>query len=177
MIDRFDTERMRLRLLTLEDAALIVELDSDPEVMRYITGGRPTTLDEAEVVVRQEIGHRWIAFDRVTDEFLGWFGLRMTNPGVFELGYRLRRRAWGRGLATEGARTLVDYGFDVLGADRIWAGTMTVNARSRRVMEKCGLRHARTLHLDWPEYIDGSEEGDVEYELRREDRDGRTPGS
>jgi RimJ/RimL family protein N-acetyltransferase len=44
---------------------------------------------------------------------------------------------------------------------------MTVNARSRRVMERCGLRYVRTFHLEWPEPIEGTEEGDVEYELTK----------
>ena len=49
------------------------------------------------------------------------------------------------------------------------ATTMTVNARSRAVMEKAGLRYARTVHLDWPDPVDGTEHGDVEYRLSRDD--------
>ena len=46
---------------------------------------------------------------------------------------------------------------------------MTVNNRSRRVLEKAGLRHTRALHLDWPDPLPGNEHGDVEYELGRDD--------
>ena len=86
-----------------------------------------------------------------------------------ELGYRLRRAYWGRGLATEGSRALVAYGFDRLGLRRIVAQTMTVNAASRRVMEKAGLAYVRTFHLEWPEAIEGTELGDVEYGVERAD--------
>ncbi|HEX4816952.1 MAG TPA: GNAT family N-acetyltransferase, partial [Nonomuraea sp.] len=86
-----------------------------------------------------------------------------------ELGYRLHRRAWGKGYATEGSRALIDKAFGELGARRVFAQTMAVNLRSRRVMEKCGLRHVRTFFADWPEVIDGSEHGEVEYELLRAD--------
>jgi len=62
---------------------------------------------------------------------------------------------------------LIDFGFSVRGLDRIWAQTMTVNQRSRRVMEACGMTQVRTFRMDWPEVIDGTEYGDVECEIRR----------
>ncbi|MGH3208293.1 MAG: GNAT family N-acetyltransferase [Trebonia sp.] len=89
--------------------------------------------------------------------------------GVAEIGYRLRRSAWGRGYATEGAQALVRRAFTELGVREVVATTMTVNTRSRAVMERAGLRYARTVHLTWAEPLDGNEQGDVEYRLRRED--------
>ena len=56
--------------------------------------------------------------------------------------------------------------FTGLGAREVVATTMAVNAGSRRVMEKAGLRYARTVYLDWPDPLDGNEHGDVEYRLR-----------
>ncbi|WNV73666.1 GNAT family N-acetyltransferase [Geodermatophilus sp. DSM 44513] len=111
----------------------------------------------------------WAAEDRGTGRFLGWFAFRPLDDGgaEVELGYRLRRAAWGRGLATEGARALVDDGFAGPLLQRVCASTMTVNAASRRVLERTGLRLVRTVHLPWPEVIDGSEHGDVEYALTR----------
>ncbi len=87
---------------------------------------------------------------------------------MVELGYRLNRAAWGRGYATEGARALVGKGFTDLGVQRVTANTMAVNAGSRRVMEKAGLTFVRAYTEDWPEAIEGSEHGEVEYELTRE---------
>ena len=91
----------------------------------------------------------------------------------------VRRGAWGRGLATEGARALVRLAFTELGTREIVATTMAVNAGSRRVLEKAGLRYARTVHLDWPDPLAGNEHGDVEYRLPRADwaaAQGRRPG-
>ncbi len=73
----------------------------------------PRVLDEYE----RGVAGRWLAHDKITGEFLGWFGLDSDTspPDARELGYRLRSAAWGRGLATEGARALVDHGFRELG--------------------------------------------------------------
>lgn len=158
---------MRLRPITVDDVDLLVALDADPAVMRFISGGAPTARDEAERMVQRSLGHRWIARDRATDEFIGWFGLRPSGEKTRELGYRLRRASWGQGLASEGSVVLIAHAFMNLGTERIWAQTMTVNIASRRVMEHCGLRFVRTFFLEGLEPIEGSDEGDVEYELTK----------
>jgi RimJ/RimL family protein N-acetyltransferase len=161
------TARLALRPIATTDVDLIVDLDADPEVVRFISGGEPTSPAEATRIVERSLGHRWMAFDRDGDGFVGWFGLRPSGGYERELGYRLRRACWGRGLATEGALALIDIAFTRLDARRVWAQTMTVNAASRAVMERCGMRYVRTFHLEWPEPIAGTEHGDVEYELTR----------
>jgi RimJ/RimL family protein N-acetyltransferase len=170
--DRFtllETERLRLALLTVEHIDLLVDLDSDPEVMRYINGGKVSSRAEVEDIVGKRSGHRWAAFLAADGDFVGWFGMRPAGLRTYDLGYRLRRAHWGAGLATEGSRLLIDLAFVELDAVRVRADTMTVNERSRRVMEACGLRYARTIHLEWGESIEGAEQGDVEYELLRDD--------
>ena len=162
-----ETDRLALRPITMDDVDLLVTLDSDPEVMRYLTGGKPSTREDVEPIIRRSIGHRWIAFERETGEFLGWFGLVPSVEGEFEVGYRLRRAAWGRGLATEGTRALIDLAFNERRARRVFAQTMAVNARSRAVMERCGMTYARTFHLDFDDPIEGTELGEVEYEIVR----------
>ena len=161
-----------LRRFTALDAPLLVELDADPEVMRWLTGGRPTPPEvvEREVLPGILAGQErdggpgvLVAEDPGSGVFLGWFSLRPVAGRGLELGYRLRREVWGRGLATEGARALVRLAFDVHAAERVFAETMAVNARSRRVLEKAGLRHVRTFWPDFPELIPGSEHGEVEY--------------
>ncbi|GAA1642962.1 GNAT family N-acetyltransferase [Catellatospora bangladeshensis] len=175
-----ETERLILRRFTADDLDALYELDADPEVTRFINGGRPTPREEIrdELLPRfiaqyeQFPGYgRWAAVEKAGGAFLGWFALTAdpAEPGTAELGYRLRRSAWGRGYATEGARALVDKGFAELGMRRVTANTMTVNTGSRRVMEKTGLRFLRTFFLDWPDQIEGGEHGDVEYELLREE--------
>jgi RimJ/RimL family protein N-acetyltransferase len=176
VVDVLETDRLRLRPFTQDDVVNLVELDADPEVMRYITGGRATPREEIE---REELpafmsgtgGYGfWAAVEKATGEFIGWFHLRPRDDGAAdepELGYRLRRSAWGKGYATEGARALIEKAFTELGGQRVWAETMVVHTASHRVMEKAGLKYVRTFHADWPYKIEGDEEGDVEYSLTR----------
>jgi RimJ/RimL family protein N-acetyltransferase len=114
-------------------------------------------------------GSRWMAYERGTGGFVGWFAARATGQDEYELGYRLARHRWGRGLATEGTLEIIHEVFSVRGAKRVWAQTMAVNGRSRRVMERCGLKHVRTFHLSWDDPIPGTEQGEVQYELWRQD--------
>jgi RimJ/RimL family protein N-acetyltransferase len=188
-----ETDRLLLRPFTEADVELLVELDSDPEVMRYLGNGRPTPrrVVERETLLRVLRYHDrlggpafWAAIERNTGDFVGWFELQPAGPArpdEAELGYRLRRPAWGQGYASEGARALVDRGFAEFGLQRIVATTMAVNTASRRVMEKAGLRYVRTFHESWPDPIPGTEHGEVEYALTRADwerarQSGRGPG-
>ncbi|MEW2576849.1 GNAT family N-acetyltransferase [Streptomyces syringium] len=174
-----ETGRLVLRACTEADADHLLALDGDPDVMRFINGGRPTDREaiEAHTVPRLLrpypcLGGRgyWAAEEKGTGTFLGWFEFRPLSehsPVVVELGYRLNKAAWGSGYATEGSRALIDKGFTDLGVERVTANTMAVNTRSRHVMEKAGLSFVRSFTGDWPEAIEGSEHGDVEYELTR----------
>jgi RimJ/RimL family protein N-acetyltransferase len=175
-----ETERLILRRFTADDVDNLVELDSDPDVMRYITGGRGTSRAEIEDDVLPAFlayyerfpGYGfWAVIEKTTGDFLGWFHLRPAlhdgRPTEPELGYRLRQSAWGHGYASEGARALVRVAFEELGADRVFAETMVVHTASWRVMENAGLRLVRTFHADWPDKIEGDEHGDVEYALTR----------
>jgi RimJ/RimL family protein N-acetyltransferase len=147
-----ETARLRLRQFTSDDVDRLVELDSDPEVMRYVTFGAPTPreryvdvfLPRWFAIYRETplLGY-WAAEERATSEFHGWFHLRpdRIDAGEQELGYRLRRASWGRGFATEGAAALVEHGFRQVGADKISARALAGNAASRAVMGKCGLRY------------------------------------
>jgi RimJ/RimL family protein N-acetyltransferase len=90
-----------------------------------------------------------------------------TRPDRVELGYRLRRVAWGKGYATEGSRALVRKAFADLGLEEVHAETMAVSTVSRRVMENAGLRYRRTFHLHFDDPIPGTEDGEVEYAVTR----------
>lgn len=174
-----ETDRLALRPVTEADMDHLLALDNDPEVMRFINGGRPTTAEAIRAEYLPRFLHHypcidnrgfWAAEERTTGSFLGWFVFRPVadhSADLVELGYRLGRAAWGRGYATEGAHALLRKGFTEFGVQRVTANTMTANARSRRVMEKVGLRYVRTFFDEWPEAIEGSELGDVEYALTR----------
>jgi RimJ/RimL family protein N-acetyltransferase len=185
-----ETERLTLRRFTMDDAGRLYDLDNDPEVMRYINGGTPTPRDVIErdllpLFLCYDSHHAvfgfWAGVERATGEFVGWFSLRPVeaSPDTAVLGYRLRRAAWGKGYATEGARALIGAAFGDPDVGRVVATTYEHNAASRRVMEKCGMTLTRrfrltpddlaamdTHHVASQEIWDGD---DVEYALDREE--------
>lgn len=177
-----ETERLVLRRFTADDVDLMVELDSDPAVMRYLTGGEPTPPE----VVRERIlpniiagyktwGGRFgllAAQERDTGVFIGWFLLRPERGGPLdkvELGYRLRQAAWSNGYATEGSRALLGKAFTELGVRVVWAETMSANQGSRHVMEKLDMSLVETIPTP-PDMamIEGAEHGLVRYEITSE---------
>lgn len=187
-----ETDRLTLRRLTPDDVDALVELDGDPAVMRYLSGGPATPREEIErdylphfmgYYDRYEGYGFWAAIERTSGDFLGWFHLR-PGPGSGEdepeLGYRLRASAWGNGYGTEGSRALVDKAFADLEARRVVASTYEDNLASRRVMEKIGMRHVRTfrftadelreLGVASPELFPGDE---VEYAVTRAEWESR----
>ncbi|WP_433612692.1 GNAT family N-acetyltransferase [Dactylosporangium sp. CA-139114] len=179
-----ETERLTLRRLAEDDLDNLVELDGDPEVMRHLNGGRPTPRETIRGMMPFILGH----YERGDDlgywaveadgRFLGWIFFRpyrhdgppaeVDRSGI-ELGYRLRRETWGKGYATEASRALIARGFDVVGVDRVFAETMAVNAGSRRVMEKAGLRHVATF--------DREGDSEVQYALTASEWRARTPSA
>jgi RimJ/RimL family protein N-acetyltransferase len=180
-----ETPRLVLRQFTENDVDNLFNLNSDPEVMRYLTGGRATPREEIRdeilpfhlgVYGRLDRLGTWAAESSATREFLGWFHFRpgrdsdITN---IELGYRLVRPAWNRGYATEGSRALISRGFTELGVERVFAHTMTLNAASRHVLEKCGLTLVRTIPYEGPFQIEGAENGEVEYALTKPEWEAR----
>jgi RimJ/RimL family protein N-acetyltransferase len=174
-----ETDRLVLRRFTASDVDNLVELDSDPDVMHFVNGGRPTPREEIQNdylpaflrYYERFTGYGfWAAIEKATGDFLGWFHFRPPRdgkPDEPELGYRLRKSAWGKGYATEGSRALIRKGFAEFGVQRVFAEAMAVNTASRRVMEKSGLRFVRTFHQPWPDHTPGDEHGDVEYALTR----------
>lgn len=172
----------RIQLVPLSDDHLDgeVELDADPEVMRYL--GRPRQRAEVEQAHQRRLATAsrvpglgfWAGL--VDGAFAGWWILEPPERadqgpvvGQAELGYRLLRRYWRRGLASEGARELVRHGFADLGLQRIFAETMAVNLPSRATMASVGLSYVRTFHLDFDDPLAGSERGEVEYAITRQE--------
>jgi len=168
-----ETERLALRRFTEDDMDHLFALHNDPDVMRFLNGGRPTQREEIEREYRERFAGDgyWAAVEKATGEFLGWFAFNQTERGPEEakLGYRIKRSAWGKGYATEGSRALIRKGFTELGVRRVSAQTMAVNFASRRVMEKASLAYVRTSHLQWEEPLPGTEHGEVEYALTKAD--------
>ena len=156
-----ETERLILRNLTYNDLNSLVELDSDPEVMRFINGGIATSREAIKnKFLPYAIGYYsqfknlgfWVIIERECQEFIGWIFLRpetdfellsqlnLAEPDAIELGYRLRRVSWNLGYMTEVARALIDKSFSESGIDKITAWALIENQASTRVMEKIGMK-------------------------------------
>ncbi|GAA3918897.1 GNAT family N-acetyltransferase [Actinoplanes auranticolor] len=174
----------RLVLVPLADRHLEqeVELDADPEVLRYIFG-RARSREEvvAAHAERMALGRKvdglgyWMAYRSPgEDDFVGLMMLppahgpdQPDDPAVAELGYRLLRRHWRQGLASEASRALLRHAFETVGQTRVIAQTMAVNTGSRGVMAAVGLRYVRTYFPVWDDPLPGADLGEVEYEMTR----------
>lgn len=136
---RLETERLRLRPLDQDDAQDTFALDHDEGVNEY-TGDSPSETLEAEREWLRSCPPRLAVIDKATEQFVGWCGLSGN-----ELGYRLRRAWWGRGIATEAARACIDHAF-ANGVARVVASVHPQNVRSQRVLEKLGFER---VNAEW----------------------------
>jgi RimJ/RimL family protein N-acetyltransferase len=148
-----------------DDRDPFAALNADPAVMEHF----PATLSRAssdrlvEAIVEgwDSNGFGLWAVERLEDgRFLGFTGLSRPSfeapfmPAV-EVGWRLARHAWGRGCATEAAIAALDFGFETLRLEEIVSFTVPANTRSRRVMERIGLRHDPADDFDHPKLPPG----------------------
>lgn len=173
-----ETPRLILRQIEPDDSELIRELDSDPEVVRFISNGVPS--DDKEIkramgvfMDLREKHHDKLGFFpahlKSDNEFIGWFHLRPLKSAPdditrLELGYRLRRKFWGMGLATEGSKALVDLGLQMPEVSEILAHAMSTNKGSISVMKKVGMSFiSDDIYEAWP----GDDKRCVWYGLKR----------
>ena len=172
------TERLELRGWRDSDRAPFAAMNADPEVMRYF----PAALSRAESAAfyervrlswEQQGFDLWAAERREDARFIGFIGLSVPRfeahftPCV-EIGWRLECSAWGHGYATEGARAALQFGFARLGLGEIVSFTAATNLRSRRVMERLGMRRDPADDFEHPLVPEGHPlRAHVLYRLRR----------
>lgn len=149
-----ETERLILRELLETDMNGIFELDADPEVHRYL-GNKPISTIEQVIetisfIRRQYIENgigRWAIIEKETNSFVGWGGFKfvteLTNghQNYYDLGYRLIKRFWGKGYATETCQGSIGYAFNELQLSTIYAIADSENLASRKVLEKCSFQY------------------------------------
>lgn len=145
----FETPRLLLRQFTLKDVTILLELNSDPVVLKYLH--EPLLQDEAhaETILKtiilpqyeRKLG-RWAVHLKDDNSFLGWCGLKY-RPELEEidLGYRFMQTAWGKGFATEAAQETLEYGFKKLNLSLITGRAHIENLASIRVLEKIGMEY------------------------------------
>lgn len=148
-----ETDRIILREIVPEDAAAMFEMDSDPEVHVYLGKSPIQTIEqslESIRYIRQQyldygIG-RWAIVDKKTNQFVGWGGLKFRTDVVngqtcfYDVGYRLLRRFWGQGFATESAKATLKYAFEELSLNTVYALANVENNASRKALLKSGLK-------------------------------------
>lgn len=149
-----------MRDLLLTDDEGMFELDSDPEVHLYLGSDPLTKIEQSRdviAIIRQQyidngIG-RWAVIEKATGNFIGWSGLKLIKEpinnriGHLDLGYRFIPKYWGKGYASETARASLEYGFNEMKQDAIYAIANIHNIKSRNVLEKCGLKFVE--QFDW----------------------------
>ena len=155
-----ETERLLIRELRKTDLNGMFDLDSDPEVHKYL-GNKPIqTKDQAMEVIdyirKQYDQHgigRLAVIDRKTEDFIGWGGLKYEQKlrkefSYYDLGYRIRKKYWGKGIATEIGAASIKYGFTTLKLKEICAAADVDNLASNRVLRKIGLDFIETFEFE-----------------------------
>lgn len=153
-----ETKRLILREILPTDIDGLFELDSDPDVHTYL-GNKPIK-DKKEIVeiinfIRQQykdngIG-RWAIIDKKTNSFIGWTGLKLVteltnnHQNYYELGYRLIKKYWGQGIATETAFASLEFAFNKLKTEEVYAIADCKNDGSNRILQKVGLQFIETF--------------------------------
>ncbi|MCF8275202.1 MAG: GNAT family N-acetyltransferase [Flavobacteriales bacterium] len=148
-----ETERLRLRPLRADDLELFVDLDSDPEVMRYLTGGAPQSREHYEKRVPELLLYMsenpglglWPTYLKDTNEFIGWYILKhLPDNGEVEVGFRIKKKFWSKGYSTEAGKALIKHGFETVGLEKIAAIVDPENLASQAVIKKIGLKQKGT---------------------------------
>jgi RimJ/RimL family protein N-acetyltransferase len=171
------TDRLVLRRWRESDREPFARMNGDPRVMEFMPGvvSREVSDGWVDGIERHFDEHgfglcaaelRWELPSKpgtelgTNDSFIGFVGLSV--PGFrahftpcIEIGWRLREDCWGRGLATEGARAIVRYAFDILRVEELVSFTVPANVRSRRVMEKIGMTCDARDDFDHPNLTEG----------------------
>ena len=157
MLPEFQTERLSLRARTMADYDACLQMDNDPDVLRYV---HPPWTNAAEherflkdrlsASLGEGLGY-WSIFPNDNPRrFLGWIMLVPYDGGGpdIEIGWRLNQVAWGKGYATEAAHPVAAYAFRILGLPRLVTNIDTANLGSLRVAEKIGMKAGDTFPFD-----------------------------
>ena len=162
------SQRLNYRLLdplNPTDQALLLQLDQDPQVMRYINGGQPSTPEHMQQVLLPRLATytqpdqgwgMWGVFQSDSQTFCGWVLVRpmhffSTSPddSDLELGWRFKQALWGQGIATEAAQHIAEALHQQRGILRFSAIAVAENQGSIRVMQKLGMTFVKSgLHRD-----------------------------
>ncbi len=145
----FQSSRLYFREFNENDVQLLLELNSNPNVIKYVHKASPTienstaTLQNIILPQYKLYGFgRWAVHLKSNNEFIGWCGLKyLKEADEIDLGYRFKEDYWGKGYGYEAAKTTIDYGFNTLKLNKIFARALPQNIASIRIMEKLGMQY------------------------------------
>lgn len=150
-----ETERLILREFDISDAQTFYELNLNEEVMRYTADKVFASVDESADLISnykeyKKNGYgRWTVVLKETNEVLGWCGLKyIESVQEVDLGYRLHKKYWNKGFATEASKASLAIGFEQYGLDLIVGRTMRENAASIKVLEKTGMTYWKDFDFE-----------------------------
>ncbi len=145
-----NTKRLLLRETKPNDGQVFFELNNDPEVIKFTGDPAFSSVEEASQFLHdydhfEKHGRgRWAIVDILTHEVLGWCGLKFhPDNGENDLGYRLFKKHWNKGYATEASHLSLQYGFRRLGLESVIARADKENKASIRVMNKLGFKYEK----------------------------------
>ncbi|MBK7852930.1 MAG: GNAT family N-acetyltransferase [Bacteroidetes bacterium] len=147
MIQPIQTKRLLLRQITEKDARSMFELNEDPDVVRYTGNKGYRDLQEVldfihsyDQYEKYKVG-RMTMIESSTGEYIGWCGLKFLEEiNEIDIGYRLKKKYWGKGYATESSIAILDYGFLSLGLKRIVGRAIRDNVKSTHILKKLGMK-------------------------------------
>ena len=161
MKEPIETDRLLLRELLFSDVDGLFELESNPNVHLFV-GNKPVThIDECRAYVEfihqqyKDFGTgRWAVILKETNEFLGWSGIKFITNEInnykdfYEIGYRFIEKHWGKGYATEAGKAFIDYAFNEMKVEALYAYADAGNENSRKILEKLGLRYVNSFEYE-----------------------------
>ncbi|WP_426484106.1 GNAT family N-acetyltransferase [Flavobacterium sp. 2] len=161
MKNPIETERLLLRELLLSDANGMFELDSNPNVHLFLGNNPVKKLEESIEYIHfaqkqyKDFGiGRWAVILKETNEFLGWSGIKFITDEInghknfYEIGYRFIEKYWGKGYATEAGKAFVDYAFNEMKVNALYAYADAGNENSRKILEKLGLQYINSFEYE-----------------------------
>ncbi len=160
-----ETDRLIIRELLPTDVDGMFELDANPEVHKYL-GNNPIKNKEQAAnniafIQQQYIDNgigRWAIIDKVSGDFVGWTGLKYitelinNKKNYYDIGYRLKQKYWGKGIATESAIASIKYAFTTLNIKEIYAIADCNNEGSNTILKKLGMQFIETFIYEGTEH-------------------------
>ena len=142
-----ETERLYLREFLQTEAKDLYNLNSDPNVIKYTGDSEFSSIEDAQNFIAsykeyEKNGYgRWSVILKESNKFIGWCGLKLNEENLIDLGFRIFKKDWNKGFATEAAAACIEYGFEVLKLNTIIGRSLKKNIASIKVLEKIGMKH------------------------------------